>query len=27
VQQRWAASLGLEQYGWFPLSYLPGGIE
>jgi hypothetical protein len=27
AQKRWAASLGLEQYGWFPLSYLPGGIE
>jgi len=27
TEQRWAASLGLEQYGWFPLSYLPGGLE
>jgi hypothetical protein len=27
VQKRWAASLGLEQYGWFPLSYLPGGVQ
>jgi hypothetical protein len=27
VQKRWVASLGLEQYGWFPLSYLPGGLQ
>jgi hypothetical protein len=27
MQKRWAASLGLEQYGWFPLSYLPGGVQ
>ena len=27
TEPRWAASLGLEQYGWFPLSYLPGGLQ
>jgi hypothetical protein len=27
TEKRWAASLGVEVYGWFPLRYLPGGVD
>jgi hypothetical protein len=27
TERRWNAQMGVELYGWFPLSYLPGGAE